>query len=148
MKRTVCFLLVLCCVFTLCACGSSKTPFDGVEDAPTQSTVLNRYGKNYSECNNSHIKYDSYKWLGYDGELELYFENGRCVYATWEVNTQDQIGAYTQIRTVLSEKCGNQGESGSNNMSIYTKWFDSAGRQYTVIKSDISNNVHAAIRNI
>ena len=145
MKRIICLLLVLCCVFMLCACGEpSSTPFDNIVTAESIDDVIKAYGQDYETAGNIETKilgYD-YSWLGYKGELEIWFwkYSIKPTNAVWgfKTNSPDQAEeAAKKIMRVLDKKFGkNERDSDTG----YYIWHDIYGSEYKLAVSP--NEVH------
>ena len=123
MKRSVCLLLVLCCVLPLCACGStSDTPFDKLQDNPGYDEVQKRYGDNAvikSDAFGWVYLYYTYPWHGCNGELKIDYsakyeesKDGISVSehnfqsASWEYSGHDLSKTRDEIVGQLESKYG------------------------------------------
>ena len=108
--------------------SSPKTPFDGIQDYPTIEIVRQRYGQEskYSKAMGE-IDYNSYDWLGYNGNLWIYFDYTGNVYrAAWFFeDDSDEFEAYNKMCKSLNRKFG-KGEGDSYVMT----WKDKQGNEY------------------
>lgn len=107
-----------------------KTPFDGIKAFPPIDTAIQRYGQEYTTRRDA-IVYNPYKWLGYDGELLLFNENGHCASAMWQLKTSNPDAAYAKMAKLLNIKLGKRDDGGST----YSDWHTSSGATYHLSKS-------------
>ena len=138
MKKNVCLLLVLCFVFTLCACGEpSTTPFDNIVTAESIDDIEKAYGQDYETAGNSETKiigYD-YSWLGYNGQLEIWFwrHSIKPTGSIWTVktNSAEQIEQVSKkITSTLDKKFGKNERDSETGRLI---WYDIYSSKYTLI---------------
>ena len=143
MKRIICLLLALCCVLSLCACGSTpNTPFSKLADQPDYDTVIKRYGQNYQASENgttSTLRYEKYKWMGNEGILDITFEEARVkdshnndVIAK-VVKRADWLGithSEDESSDLESKIIDYLNKSIGNYSSLTECWTDAAGNRY------------------
>ena len=138
MKRIICLLLLLCYVFSLCACGARVgTPFDKLADLPDKKTIIKRLGEpdeiSFNSRGMADLDYYDYSWNGYHGYLSIALKDisGNDYY-------KEVVSAANFYIPVVSK------EEADNIIKImtdvYSKSFYSDGDIYTPIFTDSKGN--------
>ena len=159
MKRMICLLLALCCVVSLCACGSSsQTPFDKLTDNPDYEVAQNRYGKDVIIKSDAFVwlyLYYSYLWHECNGELRIDYlaEYGegkddvtvtghRFNSASWEYSGHDLSKTRDEIVRQLETKFGkaeiDTTKSSGKNTTNYS-WRD--GEKSYILMYTVSDGI-------